>query len=94
MTIKLTEFQKKHFPTIKWLVDDTRQTGKSYLLALAFVEKALEFRGVWVYVFDHYPIQQGREHLLSIVRNILGSEMPNDIAEKVEFKRDSFRINN
>jgi len=48
--------QRIRYEEVKWLLDDinNRQTGRSYLMALAFIEIAAENPGKWIRCFDHY----------------------------------------
>lgn len=52
--IKLTDEQKEKYKTIQWLVNDgPYRTGKTTLLALAFLEKAEHYQGENVTIWDH-----------------------------------------
>jgi hypothetical protein len=57
--ISLTPIQKKYHNAFKWLVGKntpiTMATGRSFLLAVVFIEDALEHRGQWVTPFDNVP---------------------------------------
>lgn len=52
--IKLTKAQEAALPGIQFLIDDSLGIGKSYLLAHAFIEKAIKSRQ-WTPVWDHTP---------------------------------------
>ena len=51
--IKLTNKQKRHLPTVKWLIDDSirnRGTGRSTVIAHALASKAVDNPGTWVHL--------------------------------------------
>ena len=77
--------------SIMWLLDPNggRRTGRSYTMAVAYINIAMSYAGEWIIVRDHYPSYQADEMLLSMIRNWIQKEMPKI---KVEFKRDCFRI--
>jgi len=91
---RLTEEQKKHFVTIEWLVNFEKNMGKgrTYLLAIAFVKRALEYQDRWIEIFDHNQNIQAKKMLLSIIYDILNEDK--ELLEKTEFKQYSFRIRN
>ena len=92
--IKLTDFQKECYPAFKWLVNDNTPivdpVGKTFLLAVCFIEDALEHRNKWVYPFDNVPrhtiLQE--EIMKLIYRKILNNNRLSDlvIMEKNRFK--------
>lgn len=61
--MKLTAKQKKHMPSVMWLLDDAeipekgkrgnRQQGRTLLLAYCFLKMALKYPGKDVRIFDH-----------------------------------------
>jgi len=54
---KLTQDQQQKLDTLKWLISDhhnDRETGRTTLLAMAFIEKAITNPGLWVRLFDHH----------------------------------------
>ncbi|MFA5729037.1 MAG: hypothetical protein WC957_06375 [Candidatus Neomarinimicrobiota bacterium] len=56
--IKLTPLQKKYHDAFRWLVKldiSPEGVGKSFLLAVCFIEEALENRNTWVSPFDNVP---------------------------------------
>lgn len=92
MDIELTKLQKKHFDSIKWLFDEKRAEGKSYLLAIIFIQKAIR-TGAWITPRDHFT-EGGRMadiRLNETIRMVI-KELISD-SKKVEFRQDSFRIN-
>jgi hypothetical protein len=49
---------KRHLKSVRWLVKErqsTKHTGRTYVLALSFIEQALENPGRRIYTFDHFP---------------------------------------
>ena len=70
----LTEYQKKHLSSIEWLISDSRKdraSGRSYVLAFAFIKKALRQKGSYVKVFDHHPYIQSNKDMVGLIRIIL-----------------------
>ena len=68
--------QRAYIEGVKWLVNDgPRGSGRTHLLAIAFVEKAIRC-GHPVHVWDHYPYNPGRgaQHLFmeidKVVQNV------------------------
>lgn len=56
MTIKLTKEQLKHFESIRWLIQDgPLRVGKTFLMCVIFLEKAMKNNGQNIYIFDHNP---------------------------------------
>ena len=88
---KLTKLQLKHFDSIKWLYNEDRREGKSYLLALIFIQKAIR-TGNWVTPKDHFTEGgiQADLHLYELIRIIM-LEIISD-SKLVEFRQHSFRI--
>jgi hypothetical protein len=52
--ITLTEEQKKHYESIKWLISGPLATGRTTLLAWAFIEHAIDHPEEKIRIFDHY----------------------------------------
>jgi len=80
--------QRKHVDAFKWLVGGGRLTGRSYLLAICFIEKALNNLGKTVEVWDHCDT---KGNMMSLIKEIL-SKYP-EIENYCTFARDWFRIN-
>lgn len=93
MEFELTEEQKM-YPAIKWLIQDgPRGTGKSRLMALAFLEKGYDNLGQYVDVYDHFPGFQAGNHLLKMVHSLfheLGKPDPYGIS--IQRGSNRFRI--
>jgi len=88
--LELTPLQKKHLPAIEWLISDSRAEGKTFLLAFAFFQKALNNKGRWIRVFDHFPDERAKENLLKTISYIVAN-IPNKKII-VDFRRVEFRI--
>ena len=91
MDYKLTKEQSKHLESIEWLISDQRAVGKSFLLALAFIDKAVNNRGMLIRVFDHFPERQATIRLLCTIENIISQDKK--LLERTEFEQNGFRIN-
>ena len=76
ITPKLTDYQRKHLKTVQWLVSNERVTGRTFVLAWAFVEKAMKNKGELVRVFDHEPWRAATENLIKQIRTITTSLYP------------------
>lgn len=50
----LTDTQKEHYKSIKWITGSTKANGKSFTLAMAYVERAIR-TGELIYISDHSP---------------------------------------
>jgi hypothetical protein len=71
MKIELSKEQAKHYESIKWLISEgQRGSGRTYLMALAFVEKSI-YEGGWVRIFDHTPYEIAQKQLLMQIDNIV-----------------------
>jgi len=97
LNIKLTEQQKKAYPYIKWLLSDNRHieepVGKTYLMSIIFIEKALETPGRWIHIFDH-SFTEGtvREIMLETMLEIIQNKITEIKDFKFEFDYDKFRF--
>lgn len=90
--VKLTELQQKHLASIEWLVSDNRAEGKTFLLAVAFIRKALNNLGQWVYIFDHFAEHKGgTDNLMFLIRTVLAKDKR--LLNSTEFRQTSFRVN-
>ena len=97
LNIKLTEQQKKAYPYIKWLLSDNRHieepVGKTYLMSIIFIEKALETPGRWIHIFDHsYTKGTVREIMLETMLAGIQYKVSNINDFKFEFDYDKFRF--
>ena len=69
----LTPQQQEYYPAIKWIVNDgPRGSGRTFSLALAFVEKAIEC-GHPIRIWDHDSNNSSRNlhYLLDIISGIV-----------------------
>ncbi len=72
--IQLTEYQKDFYPALKWLLSGSEQharTGRTVLLAIGFLEEAINQAGTWIEIFDHTPGQRGTATLLGAIERII-----------------------
>ena len=74
--MKLTKLQEHHLESIQWLISDQRATGKTFLLAWAFIQKALHNRDKGIRIFDHFPERKSDLRLISQIHAIIISEYP------------------
>jgi len=67
----LLPHQEEFLPAIEWLISDhNRGSGKTFLLAWAYVDKAIKQWGNPVYVVDHYPARS-QEFLMREIEKLL-----------------------
>ena len=64
-----------HLEHLNWLLDGARRSGRTYLLAIAFIEHAMRSNGMWIVPFDHNAenIQFGNGRMLEVIRSIEAS---------------------
>lgn len=87
---RLTKIQEDFLPAIEWLIDDSinsRASGRTTLMAYAFLNKAIREKGRWIKVFDHYATPKG--YIVSGIKKIL-IETGNKY--KVKFRDNEFLI--
>ncbi len=75
----LTRQQKESQPAIEWYLDatdDTRRTGRTYLIAVVFIRQALLRPESKVLLYDHwpYPLPYGTGHLPDLVRELIRTD--------------------
>ena len=91
--LQIHPVQEKYLDAARWFVSGARGTGRSFLLAWAFVEWALKNMGMEVYVWDHITpkVQLGhyRSHLLDLVKLICSESA---FCRQVTYGQDWFRI--
>ena len=92
--IELSESQMMRYESIKWLLGDgPRRSGRSFLMAVIFVEKAVSDLGHVISVHDHYTHnRQNMFCLIDIVFNKM--EMRFDVEGNTEFILDINRMDN
>jgi hypothetical protein len=78
-TLKLTPEQSAYSIGVDWLIKSTaRCQGKTLLMAKAFVEKAIENVGQWVYLYDHNG--NGYHYMDSLISKV------HDVFSDIEFE--------
>jgi len=75
--------QAKHIQTIEWLLDpvgseDFKDKGRTNLLALGFINAAMENPGFPIPIFDHYNCVLGQLNIEDRIEKFIES-MPEDI---------------
>jgi len=71
---KLTDVQRKMYDSISWLFSDSetmRGTGRTYLMAIFFIEKALSYPNKEIDIFDHVHYARSAQFLLKVIQGIL-----------------------
>jgi hypothetical protein len=69
--IALTPAQLAHLPSLRWLLaDGHRRSGRTFLLAWAFIDKALEHPSRDVQVFDHSGHGHQAARMLEIIQDV------------------------
>ena len=85
LDITVTEEQKARYEVIKWLIsDDNRAEGRTYLMALAFIDKAMKNKGKPVRIFDHSPVVNSHLYLLNVIGNIINSHGDKGIGIRID----------
>lgn len=81
--IELTKTQTKYLEAFEWLVGSrgSRAEGRSTLLAVVFIQKAVNNPGQKVYVFDHNPGYFIYKRVLDQIRILL----PDDLRDHFKF---------
>jgi hypothetical protein len=79
---ELTDEQQKHLASINWLVSGAVGSGRSTVLAFAFLKKGMRHRGQPVHVFDHNTNRCNRDYVLNKVL-----ELAADAGVKVRVNR-------
>lgn len=78
--IQLTTQQNEYYKGIKWLLQDgPRAQGKTYLMSLAFLERAAADLYTWVYVYDHFNTGgSNRSYLFGMINHVFQSSTLQD----------------
>lgn len=79
MTVKLTEDQQAAFGAILWLIDGPRDSGRSTVLAMAFLAKAVRNPGQWIRLFDHENLRHHSRFLFPLIDQLWGKNPLGDI---------------
>ena len=92
--IRLTPTQRRYFPAVRWMmVDAAREglaSGRSYVVAVMYIEEALNNKGKKISYRDHYPSARATECLGETIRMIIAHN-PIVMAHTV-FSKGSFSI--
>jgi hypothetical protein len=92
LKIKLSKLQNRYLPAIRWLInyDMYNASGRTFLLAVVFLERAFHRFNEWVYVMDHYHSYQSLRH--SIIPTI--ENLAKDLNLKIEISviESKFRL--
>lgn len=73
--IRLSQDQQDHASAIEWfLSEEPTSEGRTYLLALGFIDKALDSPGDPIFFFDHAKgsSEDGRVLMAKTIRRIVG----------------------
>lgn len=87
--LKLTKEQNEHLKTVEWLLGDDRASGRSTVMALAFITTAVKKPNNQIEVFDHKQFVRAREHMM-LTLDRLTKEM--GIREQFLFNNRQFTI--
>lgn len=86
---KLSASEINKLEVIKWLVSDdenVRRTGRTKLMAIAFVRLALE--GKRPKIFDHFPGKDSKRFITDAINNIFKSPDIRIVNDVIESKDD------
>ena len=89
-SLKISDDQRKHMETIKWLILGPRGSGRTFMLAFGFVNFAYHRGGGWVNIWNHSYYFQGE--IMKQVRLICDRS---DFSDLVQYEGNRrFRIVN
>lgn len=73
---KLTPLQLKHYDSLQWLLNpDNRGQGRTYLMAIVWLNMAHSKPGVWIEVYDHIPYSaRATSNLVYVLKDILEAD--------------------
>ena len=88
-----TPEQEEHLPGVSWLFSGPIRSGRSTVLAVAIIKKAILVRPQWVQVIDHWPGYRARNDMLDNIKQIL-YPLPTDhpLRKHVEFRGSNLSI--
>lgn len=72
--MELTSTQKKHLKSIKWLTSHEHidiGTGRTTLLAYAFIQDAIAHPGTRVFLWNHSPMVDSKRYVMETARKML-----------------------
>lgn len=89
----LTDVQKEHLRSALWLIDGNRGSGRTTVLAIAFLKKAKNNLGEWIKVFDHDAHPMSTKNMIAEIGRLF-SHCFNQKRYEIEIKLcdNSFRI--
>lgn len=73
--VELTEEQNKHIDSIRWLIDGPHGTGRTVLLAVVFIEKAIQNSGMAIPYFNHNGFNPYEIREMAETINIIATDM-------------------
>jgi hypothetical protein len=93
LNFRLTKLQQKYLKAIEWLIspEDNRRSGRTTLMAIAFIKWALTHPERWIDIFDHFPTEEAKERLLIHIKKMIS--LDEKLLKRSEFRRGMFRIN-
>ena len=92
---ELTKQQTAHLRTVEWLLSDDHEdiaTGRSTVLAVAYINKALEYPGRRIRVVDHFPAEQASRQLLSMIVDTVKRERDEKLLARLEVYGNSLEF--
>ncbi len=63
--------KQEYLKGLRWIMSPERAIGKSTLLAIAFIETAHNYPNYPVHIFDHFPGEMAKDHMIGIIHNLL-----------------------
>lgn len=87
--LQVTPMQAKALPVLRWLLDtkESRGSGRTEALAIAYISLAIEKPGEWLEVRDHYPNNQADRYLMGRIMAVANKYFP-----KVGFEFMQYRF--
>lgn len=68
----MTKEMLEKLSVIEWLLSPLNQgQGRSYLMAHAYVNVAIENSGMKIYIQDHHPTVQAKHALLEMIKRVI-----------------------
>lgn len=102
----LRKEQLRHYNSVKWLLTDGphekreelpapvqrhRQTGRSTLMAIIFIEEAMERPGKPIRIFDHYDNKVSHKYMVERIKKLLSEDKSFAKQFKFQGRRMTFR---
>lgn len=73
----LTRKQVAALPVLDWLLDDdggSRRSGRSFIIAISLIRKALRHPGCLVSVIDHYKSEASTVYLIQMIQFLIDKD--------------------